>query len=157
MYWKAFDLFWVEGFFYATHSEKPHPRHKWFMKKLLLVSFSVALLGHGCKKDELDLPVIAACGVDNPIEDLEWLSSEIRSRQNDTSMGAVFGYIEQALNEGETIFIFNDCNPAANSVATLLDCSGTVVGFLGDENHDVANLTGRTVIFRRSDTACTLD
>lgn len=132
MYWKAFDTFWVEGFFFTQPIRKsPILDIKWFMKKLLLVSFSVALLGHGCKKDELDLPVIAACGVDNPIEDLEWLSSEIRSRQNDTSMGAVFGYIEQALNEGETLYIFNDCNPAANSVATLLDCSGTVAGFLG--------------------------
>ena len=145
-----------KAFFCATHWEKRHPRHKWFMKKLLFV-FSLVVLSYGCDEDELGLPIMAACGVDDPIEELEWLTAEVQIRKNDTSSFAVYGYIEQALNDGETIFIFNDCNPAANSVATLLDCSGTVVGFLGDENYPLANLTGRTVIFRRSDTACTLD
>lgn len=127
------------------------------MKKILLGIVSAAILGHGCKKDELDVPVIDACGVDNPLENPEWLASEVQRRQNDTSPYAVFGYIEQAVYAGETLFILFDCNSAANSAMPILDCSGASIGFLGDENYTLANLTARTVIFRPSDSACNFD
>ncbi len=124
------------------------------MKKLLFIIFSAVLLNFGCSDDDLNFPVIAACGVDNPIEDLAWLKSEVQRRKNDTSADAVYCYIEQAINNGETIFIYNDCNPLVNKVVPVLDCSGTSVGFLGDENNDVATITRRTIIFRPSDFAC---
>ncbi len=78
---------------------------------------AVALLTFSCNND--GLPVISACGTEDPIEDLEWLNPEIQRRKNDTSADARYCYIEQATNDGETLFIYNDCNPIVNKVVPV--------------------------------------
>lgn len=125
------------------------------MKRISLAAILVGLLAFGCNND--DVTVISACDVENPIEDLEWLRSEIQRRKNDTSADAVYCYIEQAKSDGQTIFIYNDCNPLASKVIPILNCSGTSVGFLGDENFRLNGIEERFVLFRPTDFACKLD
>lgn len=151
---KPLTNFLSKAFFTQPIWERVILEINYFMKKLLFITFSMILLTFGCSDDDLNFPVIAACNVNNPIEDLEWLKSEVQRRKNDTSADAIYCYIEQAINDGETIFIYNDCNPLINKIIPILDCSGTSAGLLGDENNKVENITGRTVIFRPSDFAC---
>lgn len=120
-------------------------------KNLIVLLFSTALLS--CSSD--DLPVIAACGVDNPIQDLSWLKEEVAQRRENISPDAQYCYIVQAETDTQTIFIFEDCNPLIDKVVPIYDCTGTSIGLLGDENYGIDSITEREIIYRPSDFKCT--
>jgi hypothetical protein len=124
------------------------------MKKHILLLCFLYLVS--CSSDD-SLPIIAACDVANPIEDLEWLKAEVEKRKNDTSSDAIYCYIEQAITNERTIFIYNDCNPLIDKVIPVYSCSGEVIGLLGEENFDSEAISSRTVIYRPSDFACELN
>ncbi|MGB3149065.1 MAG: hypothetical protein WBB27_00265 [Maribacter sp.] len=127
------------------------------MKKAWFSIISLGLIVTGCNNDDLDMPVISACDVKNPIENLEWLGAEVEKRKNNTSEDALYCYIEQATAGNETIFIYNDCNPLINKVLPIYDCSGNSVGLLGDENFATNTITKRTIIFKPSNFKCQID
>ncbi|QCW99114.1 hypothetical protein FGM00_02910 [Aggregatimonas sangjinii] len=121
------------------------------MKKFsILLLICMPLLS--CSND--DVPVIAACGVANPIEDLVWLREEVARRVENNDPNAHYCYIVQAKTDTQTIFIFEDCNPIINKVAPILDCTGTSLGFLGDENYSSDSISERKIVYRPSDFKC---
>jgi len=124
------------------------------MKKTILLFSFLYLIS--CSNDD-NLPIISACDVANPIEDLEWLKAEVEKRRNDTSSDAIYCYIEQAVTNEQTIFIYNDCNPLINKVIPVYSCLGEAIGLLGDENFDSGSISSRTVIYKPSDFACELN
>ena len=124
------------------------------MKRFLLLPILFCLVSCG---DDDNSMLLGACGVENPIEDLDFLRLEVERRNDDTSEDAVFCFIEQAEIDGQTIFLYNDCNPRINKAVPIFDCSGASIGNLGDENFDSDAITNRTIIFSPPDFACQFD
>jgi hypothetical protein len=49
--------------------------------KLVIVLITLSLI-LSCDDDDSDLPVIASCEVNNPIEDLDWLKSLVEEKES---------------------------------------------------------------------------
>lgn len=121
------------------------------MKKIVLLLCLFSLLC--CDDDTMDVPIIAACGVDNPIENLSWLRSladEINQNESDV---APFFFIEIGEFEGETIFISNNCCPICGTVIPVYNCEGEFLSFLNDEIK-IADIKNSRIIFKRDDFSC---
>lgn len=121
------------------------------MRKIVLLICLCSFLC--CDDDTVNIPIVAACGVDNPIEDLPWLRSladEINQNESDV---APFFFIEMAEYEGETIFISNNCCPICSTIVPVYNCEGEFLSFLNDKIKltDTRNLG---VIFKRDDFSC---
>ena len=116
---------------------------------LLICVFSLLC----CDDDTTDVPVIDACGVDNPIENLSWLRSLADGINQNESDVAPFFFIEMGEYEGETIFILNNCCPICGTVIPVYNCEGEFLSFLNDEIK-IADITNSRIIFRREDFYC---
>lgn len=122
----------------------------------LIVLFLVSLT-LSCDNDNDDnLPVVAACAVDNPIKDLLWLTEEVERREANPTVDSRYCYIVQGVSNDQTIFIYEDCNPLVNKIFTIYDCSGELIGFLGDENFTNENISNRRVIYKPELFVCEL-
>lgn len=117
----------------------------------------VLLLALGCNNDDLNLPVVSACNVENPIEDLEWLRGQITELKKLNSDLTQYFFIEQAEYQNETIFISNNCCPFCNTIVPMYNCSGDNIGLFGDENFNSSTISNRAIIFRSSDFGCEID
>ncbi len=125
------------------------------MDNTKLILLALLFLLFSCSDDD-SLPVIAACGVSNPVEDLDWLGNSIRELQSNDSEVSQFFFVSQAIFEGETVFIFNNCCPFCNTVATVHSCDGTVLGFLNNEIPEI-DITESTIVYRPDGFGCTLN
>ena len=96
----------------------------------------------------------SACGVENPIENLAWLKSEIEQREQNEVVDYQYSYIMQTSFEKQDIFIYGDCNPLANSVITVYNCSGENIGYLGDDKFPVELLQEGIVIWKAEGYQC---
>lgn len=116
----------------------------------------IFILFVGCNNDDNDFVQLAieACGVENPLEDLEWLRAEVERRKNDASEDARYCYISQFEQNETTYFLYEDCNPLVDKVISVYNCEGENVGFIGDDNFPFQNLIEVTVIFRPKNTLC---
>lgn len=123
------------------------------MKKSFLLALFIIL---SCTEDDGNLPVIAACNVDNPIEELSWLNAEIRNRTLNQTEFSIYDYITQGTFDGETIFLYKNCNPIANSVVPIFNCEGIQIGLL---NNDIPQeeIFEEALIWKNPDSACVLD
>lgn len=119
---------------------------------LLVLLCAVPLLS--CSNAD-DLPVIAACEVNNPARELDWLQQEIANRKANPTENSKYCYIVQAKVAEQTVFLFEDCNPVINKVIPIIDCTGVSVGLLGDENYAVETVVMGEIIYRPSDFKCT--
>jgi len=122
------------------------------MKKFLIFTLVIANI-ISCSNND-DLPVIAACGVNNPVQELDWLKAEIERRKRNTTEDSQYCYIVQAMANEQTIFLYKDCNPLVNKIIPIKDCSGASAGFLGDENYPVERITMEEIIYRPADFNC---
>lgn len=125
------------------------------MSNRLFLFFSTILL-LGCNNDDngfISLPIYA-CDLENPLENLDWLKSEVMKRKSDTSENTRYCYISQAELNGNTFFLYEDCNPFVNKLIAVYDCTGENKGFVGDDNFGFDLLQSRTVIFYPKNTLC---
>lgn len=121
------------------------------MKPLSRIFLLFAILS--CSSDD-SLPIIAACDVDNPIEDLAWLQSRVQVLRDNETEESQFFFVSQATFQGETVFIFDNCCPFCNTVAPVFNCSGEQLGLLNNEVPQ-DELTGLQIVYRPNDFACT--
>ncbi|MEK6151749.1 hypothetical protein WIW50_00725 [Flavobacteriaceae bacterium 3-367] len=84
-----------------------------------------------CSDDDDSKDERSACGVANILEDLDWLRDEIADREQSTSPDIQYCYITKATWNGQTVFLYEDCNPLINKVVPVLDCEGTSLGAVG--------------------------
>ncbi|MFT6866281.1 MAG: hypothetical protein ACJA08_001112 [Cyclobacteriaceae bacterium] len=94
------------------------------------------------------------CSEDNPTTDLDWLASEIQTlEQSELSQ---FFYVSQAEYENMTVFIFGNCCPNCNTVIPVRNCSGELVGIIGngDDDIEVSILTKDTIIWKPNNFEC---
>ena len=116
------------------------------------------LLTFCCSDDNdgfLEVALIG-CGVDNPLKELEWLRSEVEKRKNDSSEEARYCYISQFEQDGQTYFLYEDCNPFIDKVIPVYNCLGENVGFVSDANFPFQIFMERTIIFNPENTLCDL-
>ena len=104
-----------------------------------------------CNNDE-DGYEFAACNVNNPIEDLQWLKSMVDSIKADDSALSKYYFLEIAEYKDETIFISNNCCPICSTVISVYKCNGEFFDFLTSEIS--SNLKNRRIIFKRNDFVC---
>ncbi|HUV00678.1 MAG TPA: hypothetical protein VMW32_06940 [Bacteroidales bacterium] len=121
------------------------------MKKIFLVCLLLAFL-FSCEKDKFE----NTCGVDNPLEDLAWLKEQIESIEQTNPERLKYYYIKMAEYEGQTVFLPWNCDPAANSIFIVLDCSGERIGIIGSGEDMISwdQLTGQQVIWKPENSAC---
>lgn len=103
------------------------------MKSLIYLSLCL-LLFVSCSNDDDNKKTELICSVKNPIEDLDWLKSEIESLKN---KGGKYESIIQNMYKNQIIFIFNNCNPAINSVIPVKDCNGKNIGVIGENQENI--------------------
>lgn len=122
------------------------------MKKIiwLLAVFSLCL---SCNNDDKDLPAIAACDVNNPIEDLDWLKARAQEIKDGTSDLAQYFYIEMAEYKGKTVFIGQNCCPYCSSVILVYDCEGKELGSTGTEIL-ASEISNAKIIFKAPNFSC---
>jgi len=90
------------------------------MKKAIIASIFLSFIS--CENDNLDLPIIAACDVNNPIDELSWLKKQVSEIENNEGEIAKYFFIEIANYKNETVFIANNCCPICNTVVPIFDC-----------------------------------
>lgn len=124
------------------------------MKKAIIVSIILSFLS--CENDSLDLPIIAACDVNNPIEELTWLKNQISEIENNEGEISKYFFIEIADYNNQTVFIANNCCPICNTVVPIFDCEGQSLGLLGSDilSNELSNTR---IIFKREDFSCQID
>ena len=99
------------------------------MKKFSYLMMLVFLVGFSCQ-EKSEEPVFEACGVKDPLNELAWLAE--RTAQNEpTELGSYF-YITQAEYEKEIIFVMRNCCPFCNTVITVYNCEGTLLGIVSE-------------------------
>lgn len=94
------------------------------------------------------------CEVNNPLEELDWLRSEVEKRKNDSSETARYCYISQFEQNGITYFLYEDCDPLVDKVILVYNCAGENIGFIGDDNFPFQIFMERKVIFYPKNTLC---
>ena len=124
------------------------------MKKALLLFLMVSLVISSCSKDELD--PIQDCGTDNVLQDLPWLAELIEGLEQ-SEIGSKYSYISQAVYEGQTVFVLQNCCPFCNSVYTVTDCAGNDLGFIGSGGIDPSAITDSEVIWKSSENTCVFE
>ena len=125
------------------------------IKVLALTIFLV--ISTSCSNDDnSDLPIIASCGVQNPIEDLEWLKKQVDEIKSDKYTTSIFSYIEIAEYKNETIFIANNCCPICNSVIPVYNCEGEFLGLIHTDI-EIQEISNRRIIYKRNDSECSKD
>lgn len=120
------------------------------LKKVLVITAVLSIIS--CS-DTDDTPE-SSCGVSDPKLELEWLKTEITNREANLSEDSKYCYIEQADLQGQTVFIYQDCNPAINKVIPVYDCSGNQIGLL---HSDISpnSLNEGFILWKTADFACT--
>lgn len=92
------------------------------------------------------------CAVTNPAEDLDWLASDIEVWKR--SQLAEYAYVSAVEYEGTTVFIYGNCCPYCNSIFQVYNCSGEVIGSMGDGNFDTSLLEHAEVIWKGENSSC---
>ncbi|MEP1487999.1 MAG: hypothetical protein ABJK28_06200 [Algibacter sp.] len=76
------------------------------------------------------------CSVSDPIEDLDWLKTLIEDTQKYRGFQEGDIYISQVEYEENTLFIFGNCCATCNSVFSVYNCEGDIIGRLGYDVED---------------------
>lgn len=128
------------------------------MRIVIMVFISLLIL-IACNSDDnanAFTLTIAGCDVENPLEELDWLKAEIERREQNQSEEMKYCYIVQASYQGQTIFIYEDCNPLVDKAPSLIDCTGSIIGSAGETNFTNNQFTNRNIIYKPSDFSCSL-
>jgi hypothetical protein len=122
------------------------------MKKsitLIAIIYIIFLLVLSCKKEK---PPVKTCNVLYPANDLPWLRNTIDSLEQLSPDQTKYLLITMAVYQGETVFIESSCDPLGNSVFPVKNCSGELVGYLGQLSSDLITL--RNILWVPANSAC---
>lgn len=124
------------------------------MKHLVYLSLIFIIIS-SCSNDKENDFSSLICNVEKPIEDLDWLESEIDIL---TDEGDPYNYIKQAEYNNQTVFIFANCNPLVNSVFFVKTCDGQNIGIIGTREQDIpwCILNNGEIIWKADDSECNL-
>jgi len=120
----------------------------------LIAFFIIVTLFFSCSDN--DDTVEAACGVDNPIEELPWLKAEIASRESKTTDISKYFYIAQATYNSQTVYVYEDCCPVCNTAVLVYNCKGELLGQVHAEITR-KSLKNSKIIYKPDNFACETD
>jgi len=143
-------MFYTQPFISFVSSDK----ELYIMKSINLILIFILSLFFSCNTSD-DIGE-NNCEVENPVTDLNWLSSKIADLEATETTTSKYNYVSQADYHNKTVFIFGNCCPACNSVSAVYDCEGTVMGIIGyrDQDIDYSILNEDTIIWSPSDFEC---
>ncbi|CAH8285412.1 hypothetical protein EV196_1019 [Mariniflexile fucanivorans] len=121
------------------------------MKKITLLLTLVFIIFSCCKKDN---DVTNTCNVSNPVEDLTWLKEQIQELENTSSYESKETYILQTKHDGNSLFILGNCCAACNSVSTVYNCEGEMIGYIGDDTFNFNLIENSTIIWKAENSIC---
>jgi hypothetical protein len=98
------------------------------MKKFSYLMMMIFLVAFSCQEKEEE-PVFEACGVQDPVKELNWLAEKTASIESTESSSPSFINIAE-YNE-EPIFLMMICCANCNTVITAYNCEGTLLGVVG--------------------------
>ncbi|MCU0400364.1 MAG: hypothetical protein MUE75_05020 [Algoriphagus sp.] len=87
------------------------------------------------------------CGVDNPVEDLEWLKLQTENVPKES-----FIFLVRGRYKGRTVFFFDVCNRFWPTLPIIRDCLGELI-----EDASVNDIVEQQVIWRPEDSKCSFD
>ena len=87
------------------------------------------------------------CGVDNPVEDLEWLKLQTENVPKES-----FVFLVRGRYKGRTVFFFDVCNRFWPSLHVISDCRGELM-----EDASVNDIVEQEVIWRPEGSKCGFD
>ncbi len=138
------------------------------MKKLFFLPLSallLCLLFSACKKDKnnlhFDYDGPCHCGVENPLEDLEWLHNTAVEFESwpENRWAKIFICTYDSTKQG---FIINPCVNVSDGMQSFVDCEGNKLGELGGfagiplSNYNIDPASVREIYRNYPDTAATL-
>jgi hypothetical protein len=119
---------------------------------LQLLIFSGFILIFSCQKNK---STDNKCNVANPVTDLSWLKSKIETIQQMSPDVYKYETITMATYNGGTVFMESTCNPLASSVVPVYNCSGELLGYIGELKAD--DFTDISIIWKPSNSACNIN
>ena len=135
---------------------------KTFFIAIALVAVTM-LMFSACKKDKsvlhFDYEGPCHCGVENPLEDLEWLHRTAESFESTTQWATISICVYDSARQG---FIVNPCVQCPDGMQSLFDCQGNLMGNLGGiagiplSTYNIDPASVREIYRNYPDTAATL-
>jgi hypothetical protein len=116
--------------------------------RVLMVVFLAMMTVFSCERDDFN----NTCNVDDPVEDLPWLRERISTILVTNPEIAKYQYISMAEYNGETVFMFGNCDPLALSVFPIFNCSDVLIGTLGEIPAD--SLLNSEIVWKTEDSLC---
>lgn len=137
------------------------------MKKIFFIAIALVavtmLMFSACKKDKsvlhFDYEGPCHCGVENPLEDLEWLHRTAESFESTTQWATISICVYDSARQG---FIVNPCVQCPDGMQSLFDCQGNLMGNLGGiagiplSTYNIDPSSVREIYRNYPDTAATL-
>ena len=137
------------------------------MKKNFFIAIALVavtmLMFSACKKDKsvlhFDYEGPCHCGVENPLEDLEWLHRTAESFESTTQWATISICVYDSARQG---FIVNPCVQCPDGMQSLFDCQGNLMGNLGGiagiplSTYNIDPSSVREIYRNYPDTAATL-
>ncbi|MBR3959612.1 MAG: hypothetical protein IKJ81_06140 [Bacteroidales bacterium] len=128
-----------------------------------MLTLVACLMLSGCKKDKpelhFDYEGPCHCGVENPLEDLEWLHRTAESFESTTQWATISVCVYDSAEQG---FIVDPCVQCADGMQSLFDCQGNLLGNLGGfagiplSTYNIDPTSVREIYRNYPDTAATL-
>ncbi|TMM56159.1 hypothetical protein FEE95_16165 [Maribacter algarum] len=124
------------------------------MKKTIIPLFYILFVLLSCSDN--DDTIMPACGVNNPIQELEWLRTEIERRKANPNEDMKYCYIIQAEFNGEDIFVYEDCNPFVDKAIPFFNCEGTMIN-TQDNPIGFDDIRNKVIIWKPKNFVCNID
>ena len=118
---------------------------------LHLIVFSGILLMFSCVKDKSQ-PLATICNVTNPLTQLDWLQSKVKSIVELNPDVSKYIMIQSATYNSETVFIQTNCDPLGNSNYPVYNCSGVFIGNMAELGFNY--FTNQSILWKASNSAC---
>lgn len=123
------------------------------MKKLLLPLVLMVFFFSSCQEETIPS---TACQIENPVQNMDWLKVLIEGLENGSLTEYI--YISQATRGSQTVFMLQNCCPFCNTVTSVYDCDGVLLGHLGNGSNgiDPTSLKNSKVIWKPENSSCNL-
>ena len=117
-----------------------------FFNFLWIAAIIASITLNSCEKNDNKDSGNNKCNVSNPAEDIGWLKEAIDNvKQNDYSYYVIANF------KGETVFYYGNCNPVANYLSIIQNCSGDTLGYTNDLKNE---LTDIKILWKHEESKC---
>jgi hypothetical protein len=114
----------------------------------IIVVVMATLFAFSCEKDDAKDSLI--CNVANPVEELPWLKTMIKSWEANSTI-YTYMYVQKGTYLGKTVFLAGNCCPFCDSYFPVFNCAGDEIAVTS-----IQDITGLKTIWKPVDSQCTL-